>query len=403
MNGMMTSPDEVMREMLANGMLSPVNLASYQVQPGMSGPPPAPTGMPPMPNPIINAPEMLAPVPAIEPMMQLPQTNAMMQAPEPSFMDRINAMAQQQVTNAGGGLGLLQQGIAGLEDNYLREILPADLYIKKKQQEDDAEIARQGQVLRSLQLESDLDYRRQQLDLERERNQIARETALRGPQGTAYLADAERLMSEVPGLSFADAYAIARTGLDKGLTTDAMGNIVPLSGAPDAAGQMSYGETAGGERAKVDVAVEAAIEKKTIDSTDAMALLTKANELLPKATAGGLQEGVKGTAAFFGQATEGSGVDAQLNIISAKLIGNVPRFEGPQGVLDVQLYTKAAGDLANTKLPVSDRMAAAQLMMELTSKYATGAPVTPAAPDTEDPRMKRLLELRAKRDAGTLK
>lgn len=186
MNKIFVNPADVMNEMIANGMLNPVDLANYQVTPGRTEPPMAPTGMMlPMPTPIQNVPEMLSQAPAIEPMMQMPQTNAMMQAPEPSFMDRINAMAQQQVEQSGGGLGLLQQGIAGLEDNYLREILPADLYLKKKQQEDEANIARQGQILRSLQLESDLDYRRQQLDLERERNQIARETALRGGDAPA--------------------------------------------------------------------------------------------------------------------------------------------------------------------------------------------------------------------------
>jgi hypothetical protein len=82
---------------------------------------------------------------------------------------------------------------------------------------------------------------------------------------------------------------------------------------------------------------------------------------------------VKGVNQFFGVSTDDSKADQKLNIIAAKLTATVPRFEGPQGVLDVQLYQQAAGELGDTTVPTGDRIAAAELMGELLYKYgATG-------------------------------
>jgi hypothetical protein len=43
----------------------------------------------------------------------------------------------------------------------------------------------------------------------------------------------------------------------------------------------------------------------------------------------------------------------------------VPRFEGPQSNLDVISYRQASGDLANEKLPVEARKAAAETIIRL--------------------------------------
>lgn len=113
--------------------------------------------------------------------------------------------------------------------------------------------------------------------------------------------------------------------------------------------------------------------KKEYDAKANRNYIQKAITLLPKATSGAVETGVKTGAQAFGVSTESSRADRQLKILSAKLVGTVPRFEGPQGVLDVQLYQEAAGDLANTQLPVEDRMAAAELMLDLLDDYgATG-------------------------------
>jgi hypothetical protein len=47
-----------------------------------------------------------------------------------------------------------------------------------------------------------------------------------------------------------------------------------------------------------------------------------------------------------------------------------PRFEGPQGVLDVKLYERAAGDIANANLPVEDRLAALEQIKNMYKRYS---------------------------------
>ncbi|MFE6189977.1 hypothetical protein ACFQ6U_36855, partial [Streptomyces sp. NPDC056465] len=83
----------------------------------------------------------------------------------------------------------------------------------------------------------------------------------------------------------------------------------------------------------------------------------------------------------FNVSTEGAKATAGLNVLAAKLVGKVPRFEGPQSDKDVMLYRQAAGDLANPQLPVGTRMAALQTMRDLNTSYATspqlGAPQQP--------------------------
>jgi hypothetical protein len=69
--------------------------------------------------------------------------------------------------------------------------------------------------------------------------------------------------------------------------------------------------------------------------------------------------------AFVGRATEGAVAAAQLAPIADLVLKMVPRFEGPQGVKDVESYERAAGQLANTSLPVATRKGAAEVILKL--------------------------------------
>lgn len=115
---------------------------------------------------------------------------------------------------------------------------------------------------------------------------------------------------------------------------------------------------------------EGAIEKRVIQAPQMEELLKQAETILPNASSGWLD--AKGTAAvnLFGKSTEGSKANRQLQVISAALAGNVPRFEGPQGVLDVQLYQQAAGDVGNPNIPYEDRLAAVATIRNLQQKYS---------------------------------
>lgn len=56
---------------------------------------------------------------------------------------------------------------------------------------------------------------------------------------------------------------------------------------------------------------------------------------------------------------------ARLGVLADKILKNVERFEGPQGVYDVKSYEKAAGDMANPLKSDSERLAAAQTLIGL--------------------------------------
>ena len=92
-------------------------------------------------------------------------------------------------------------------------------------------------------------------------------------------------------------------------------------------------------------------------------------DLIKQSTGSGLGTRVDTLAGFFGVGTKGADAIAKLNVMSYPFIYNIPRFEGPQGEKDVTIYEKAAGDFANPKLPVSQRLAALQGMVYLLKKY----------------------------------
>ena len=74
-------------------------------------------------------------------------------------------------------------------------------------------------------------------------------------------------------------------------------------------------------------------------------------------------------AAAIGKSTTGAEAIAALDVLSYSLVSNVPRFEGPQGVRDVEIYERAAGDLNNSKKPIKVRLAALDAMITLLKKY----------------------------------
>jgi hypothetical protein len=111
-------------------------------------------------------------------------------------------------------------------------------------------------------------------------------------------------------------------------------------------------------------------EKKVAEADDAIALLKEAEQLLAVATGGYVGAKADEFAAAFNKSSKGAEANAQLNVIAPKLIGLVPRFEGPQSDADRRLYENAAGDLGNPNKPVSVRLAAARMMMKMYQQTA---------------------------------
>ena len=114
---------------------------------------------------------------------------------------------------------------------------------------------------------------------------------------------------------------------------------------------------------------QAAGREETVRSLDAairnLELVVKPGGLLEKSTgsgAGRLYDTAKG---FFGGSTEGAIAAAELAPIADLVLKMVPRFEGPQGVKDVESYERAAGRLADASLPNDIRAGAAKIILKL--------------------------------------
>ena len=106
------------------------------------------------------------------------------------------------------------------------------------------------------------------------------------------------------------------------------------------------------------------------NSYGAYPVIKEIEQILPNSSSGYMQRGWTGATRAAGVSTDMSKADAQLDILGTKLVMMQPRFEGPQGVLDVKLYEKAAGAIADTSLPYEDRMAALQTIKEIYKRYA---------------------------------
>jgi hypothetical protein len=134
----------------------------------------------------------------------------------------------------------------------------------------------------------------------------------------------------------------------------------------------------------------ATLQTNVKNSYEAYPVIKEIQEILPKATAGYAEQGWKQANRLIGKSTSGSPIDAQLDILGTKLVMTQPRFEGQQSNLDVELYKRAAGDIANANLPVEDRMAALEKIKTIYKRYApnldwTFAPTPVAVPKTNAP------------------
>ena len=103
---------------------------------------------------------------------------------------------------------------------------------------------------------------------------------------------------------------------------------------------------------------------------EAYPVIKEIQDLLPQSSSGYAQRGWTGLTRGVGISTDMSKADTQLDLLAPKLTMLQPRFEGPQGVLDVKLYEAMAGRLADTSLPYEDRMAALEQLKGIYKRYA---------------------------------
>jgi hypothetical protein len=122
------------------------------------------------------------------------------------------------------------------------------------------------------------------------------------------------------------------------------------------------------------------LAKKGINAMNVLETLELADPLVDVATGSGTGAAADKVAAFFGESTTGDQAIAQLKIIQANLMANMPRMEGPQSDRDVQLYREAAGELGDPAVPRQRKKAAVNMIRALQQKYAEGTAPSSAKP-----------------------
>jgi uncharacterized protein (UPF0147 family) len=166
------------------------------------------------------------------------------------------------------------------------------------------------------------------------------------------------------------------------------GQTVPINVSPDALPSTRGAQAAAVEAAETaampqQLAIEnaAAVQRegdlavapRQRDADSALMLLDMAEPLLENATGSSVGTARDAAMAVFGASTEGGEAAAQLKAIGGLLISKMPRMQGPQSNLDVQLYREMAGQIGDSTVPADVRRAAIQTIRELNQKYASQA------------------------------
>jgi len=114
----------------------------------------------------------------------------------------------------------------------------------------------------------------------------------------------------------------------------------------------------------------ATLQGNVKNAYEAYPVIRDIEKLLPQASSGYAQRGWTGLTRGVGVSTDMSKADTQLDLLAPKLTMLQPRFEGPQGVLDVKLYESMAGRLADSSLPYEDRLAALEQLKNIYKRYS---------------------------------
>jgi hypothetical protein len=253
-------------------------------------------------------------------------------------------------------LALKSQTGAGnvLLPSIIEQVLPKQIpdQIKYK-------LAQQGGYLGSFN-----QFINQETDAEKARNEIEKQRVD---------LENKRLKLEGARLGIAQQELAFNTGM--GMPTAAPTNVGGAF-APKTTPQYEYNPALTGKQNQEQAGkFYESLQKNTGNAKDSFDLMKSASEVLSSgAPSSGLLSNTLTTAGEalnlpFGARRQESQADAQLKMLSGALTMKQPRFEGPQGVLDVTLYQKLAGDLGNANIPVASRLATMKQMVDLQKKY----------------------------------
>lgn len=111
------------------------------------------------------------------------------------------------------------------------------------------------------------------------------------------------------------------------------------------------------------------LEKKGIAALSTNDTLDLAIPLIDSATGSVAGAAADKLSSVFGYAPKGAQATAELKILQANLMTNMPRMEGPQSDRDVQLYREAAGQIGDPSVPRELKKAAIRTIRRLNQKY----------------------------------
>lgn len=130
--------------------------------------------------------------------------------------------------------------------------------------------------------------------------------------------------------------------------------------------------TIGGEAVKGEATL-----KREAGANQVLGLLDQAEKLIPKATNSYAGAAYDQARRLTGGAPDGAVAIGQLKALEGALMAQMPRMEGPQSNLDVQLYRQSAGQIGDPTVPSEIKMAAIKTVREIQQRYAGQAPRSP--------------------------
>jgi hypothetical protein len=125
------------------------------------------------------------------------------------------------------------------------------------------------------------------------------------------------------------------------------------------------------------------IQTKGANAKTAIGMLDDAEKLIDDATGSLFGAGADAAARSVGASTKGDKAIAQLKVLQAGLMLNMPRMEGPQSDRDVQLYREAAASLGDPMVPGDLKKAAVKQIREIQNRYVERAQGAAAGASTQ--------------------
>lgn len=144
-----------------------------------------------------------------------------------------------------------------------------------------------------------------------------------------------------------------------------------------AAAQLAAAKAQGGAEGTATGEAAGGKIKRGANADTVIGMLDLADPLIDASTGSIGGAAVDKLAAAFGKAPQGAQAAAQLKVIQAGLMTNMPRMEGPQSDRDVQLYRDASGQIGDPNVPNAIKKVAVKTIRQLQERYKAAARSVP--------------------------